>query len=193
MCMDKNAIAERVLRSVIGRERKVKQCMVFEDALGKCVTVQYEGVTEKRAAQIEAIRVVKAFRDAEYVGFLLRVFVTDGDGQNVGSLEVDADTKTFDFMEVGNKWRGKALPVDESADLERMTDELSKKSLPKEGVFIQTPKSRRIADVFSRFYAEFKTRNAREMTSHANQTARSDSTSLPVDDEGGVSEDTDAE
>lgn len=154
-CIDKNGIAERVVRSVIGQARQIKQCMVFDDALGKSVTVQYVGVTEKRDAQLEAIRIVKAFHEGGYEDYRVRLFVMNMDGKNVGSLEVDASARTFGFSVAGSKWVGAALPMEENPTPEpeplEYIDESIEISLEKMDKLVHG--IQRISDVFRRkFY-----------------------------------------
>lgn len=119
------------VRQVIGAERKVHQCSVFDDSQGKSVTVRYEGVTDSKAAQVEAVKVLLSLKHAGFESYQVRLYVTDGEGQNVGSIEIDLATHGIvEFVTVGNKWRAEAgsneltLPIADIPKLQNLIPRL---------------------------------------------------------------------
>lgn len=139
-----------VVRHVIGDERKVHQCSVFDDSQGKSVTVRYEGVTETAAAQHEAIRVLMALKHDGFQHYRVALFVTDVDGQNVGSIEVKPPWwGVIAFETVGNKWRG-TMPKDTGFK----PDKPQPLQIIDEVADVPWDSLKRFSGVFRKFYGE---------------------------------------
>lgn len=141
--------AVAAVRQVIGAG-KVHQVSAFDDSQGRSVTVRYEGVTDTKAAQVEAVRVLMALKNAGFEDYPVSLFVTDDEKRNVGSMEVKPPYfGVITFETVGNKWRG-TMPKDTEfkPDVERtgiFIDEVA--PIPWDYV-------KRLSGVFRKFYGE---------------------------------------
>jgi hypothetical protein len=168
--------AMAAVRRAIGEERKVHQCTAFEDSLGKSVTVRYEGVTETAAAQYEAVQVLLALKYAGFHAYQVRLFVTDADGKNMGSIEVEPPYfGVIAFETVGNKWRG-TRPKDFNPDKVKPLDIIEEVAeLPKD--FFT-----RVSGVFRQFYGE---KRVDDGIAFADPTPNPS----PVDGEGNINKD----
>ncbi len=109
----------KLLRVVIGEERGVFLCEIFEDSAGKAIQIRYRIEPELlRSACDEILKIYKALQKAGMQDYSLGLFLVDKTGSNRYFLQAKIGDKrpmAIGLKEAGNRWCAEIIHVESPA------------------------------------------------------------------------------
>lgn len=108
----------KVLRSVIGEERGVLLCEIFDDSAGKSISLRYQAPAfdTLRYSTSDVLNVYKALQAAGLAGYSLKLYLVDATGTNRYFLEMPIASKrpiATAAEQAGNRWRVSVISPDD--------------------------------------------------------------------------------